>query len=356
VPEPASARLSRRGLLALAAAAAFPGACTRRATDTVGPAASAVRSSTPSSAAGLGSGRSVSPIAPSPPATTHVRTALTGGPVPFRPGRAMLGSYLALGGRSLQQSLALRRRQLGRDQRIVHVFYDWHDTLPQSRPDVGAGTLLISWKGTHHSEINGGSADKRIAAQARRLAAHAKPTLLRWGWEMNGNWFPWDGAHNGKQPSGYAKAWKRLHRIFRDEGADNVAWVWSPNWNSGPDVAWNSYEHYYPGDAYVDWVGVSAYPFNGQSPRTLFHRICAEYGSRKPIMLTETAAIDHGGHSKADWIRDFSAYVTATPSIGGVVWFDTDVQPGTRENFRIDSSGSVLAAYRAMARSRRFSG
>jgi hypothetical protein len=257
---------------------------------------------------------------------------------------------------TLKQSLALRRAQLGRDQRIVHAFYGWGQSLPTALPEIGGSTLMISWDGTHYAAINGGDSDKLIAAAAKRLAANRKPTLLRWGWEMNGNWFTWDGTHNSRKPAGYITAWRRLHRIFRDEGADNVAWVWSPNWNSGPDVAWNSYERYYPGDAYVDWVGVSAYPFGTQTPNTLFHRICDVYGARKPIMLTETAAIDHGGSSKADWITAFSAYVKKTPSIGGVVWFDTDVQPGTRENFRIDSSSAALAAYRAMARSPRFSG
>ena len=290
-------------------------------------------------------------------ASAQATTALGGGPVAFRPGRAMLGTYLGLGGKSITQSLALRRQQLGREQRILHLFYRWQDSLPLSWPSVEASsTLLISWRGTYYSEINGGSADKRIATAARRLAAHRKPTLLRWGWEMNGNWFTWDGTHNGKKPAGYVKAWRRLHRIFHEEGADNVSWVWSPNWNSGPDVAWNAYQHYYPGDAYVDWVGVSAYPFDQQTPRTLFHRICAEYGARKPIMLTETSAIEHGGRSKANWITAFSAYVRATPSIGGVVWFDTDIQPGTHQNFRIDTSRTALAAYRTMARSARFSG
>ena len=275
----------------------------------------------------------------------------------FEPGRAMLGSYLRLGGQSMQQSLALRRKQLGREQKIVHIFYAWRDSLPSTRPEIADGsTLLISWHGTQHSEINGGGADKRIAAQARRLAGYRQPVLLRWGWEMNGNWFAWDGTHNGGKTAGYVQAWKRLHRIFRDEGAQNVAWVWSPNWNSGPGVSWNAYQHYYPGDAYVDWVGVSGYPFGGETPKTMFRGICAEYGARKPIMLTETAAIEHGGRSKADWITQLGAYVAATPSIGGVVWFDTDVHPGTSENFRIDSSSETLAAYRAMARSTRFSG
>jgi glycosyl hydrolase family 26 len=358
VPNAASARVSRRGLLTLAAAAALPAACSRRAPSETAAA--------PTTQPATGS-TSIAPAAtasrpkPAPTPAAKVKTAKVvppgGGPVPYHRGKVLLGSYLSLQGRSLAQSLALRRQQLGRDQRIVHVYYDWADALPRSRGAIGSGsTLMVSWHGTHYADITGGGSDKRIAAAARNLAAIKKPTLLRWGWEMNGNWFDWDGTHNGKNPAGYIKAWRRIHKIFRNEGAGNVAFVWSPNWNSGPDVSWNAYERYYPGDAYVDWVGVSAYPFSGQTPRTLFHRICEVYGDRKPIMATETASIDHGGSTKADWIKAFSAYVAATPAIGGVVWFDTDTQGGTDVNFRPDTTKASLAAYRAMARSPHFAG
>jgi beta-mannanase len=173
---------------------------------------------------------------------------------------------------------------------------------------------------------------------------------------MNGSWFEWDGAHNGKNPAAYAKAFRRIHKIFREHGADNVAFVWSPNWNSGPNVSWNRMERYYPGDAYVDWVGVSAYNFDGESPSTLLKHIVAAYGERRPVMLTETAAIEHGGRSKAEWIGALSAYVRGTPAVSGVVWFDTDVQEGSKHNFRFDSNAASLAAYRTMARSPRFAG
>ena len=119
------------------------------------------------------------------------------------------------------------------------------------------------------------------------------------------------------------------------------------------NVAWNRFTHYYPGDAYVDWVGVSGYNFSGESPATLFSPIVTAYGKRKPIILAETAAV---GHARATWIRKLSAYVKKTPSIGAVVWFDTDEQPGTKHNFRPDCDAATLAAYRAMVRSPRFSG
>jgi len=265
----------------------------------------------------------------------------------------MLGSYMALSGMSLRQSLALRRKQLGREQKVVHRFVGWSERMPSSSSvdGLGGSTLMVSWHGTRMAAVTGGGSDSLIAAAARRLAAVEKPLLLRWAWEMNGDWFDWGGS-----PSGYVRAYRRIHRIFRANGADNVAFVWSPNWNSSPDSSANAMERYYPGDDYVDWVGVSGYNFFNESPSTLFKHVVSAYGKRKPVILTETAAIDHGAGSKAAWIKALSSYVRRTPAIAGVVWFDTDVQEDSPHNFRFDTSADALEAYRAMARSARFSG
>ena len=358
-------RLARRGLLTLAVLAALPAACSRSATSaptavapgTTGPAA-------PLPTTSLWASPTAPPsksATPSPDATGEedAETATVsqrGGPVPAKSGHAMAGSYLALSGRSLTQSLALRRSQLGREQKIVHLFHGWGERMPTSVPEIGRSTLMISWHGTRIASVNNGSQDDVIRSAAARLAGYGKPMLLRWAWEMNGDWFEWDGTHNGKDPAAYAKAYRRIHKIFRDNGADNVAFVWSPNWNSGPDVRWNRMERYYPGDAYVDWVGVSGYNFYSESPSTLFKHVVSAYGRKKPIMLAETAAIEHGGASKANWINALSAYVKRTPEIGAVVWFDTDVQHDSEHNFRFDTTSAALAAYRAMVRSSRLSG
>jgi hypothetical protein len=317
----------------------------------------------PSTAAPISSLAPAATVTASPSASatavakkTHAVVAAShgGGPVPFKSGAARLGAYLSLSGNSLSQSLALRRSQLDRDYGIVHIFCAWTEHF--ERPSIGDSTLMISWNSPAYSEINTGSQDSVISAAGRNLAAMGKPTLLRWAWEMNGDWFPWDGTHNGEDTAGYIKAWKRIHGLFADAGADNVAWVWSPNWNSGPNVSWNKMQRYYPGDAYVDWVGVSAYDFDSESPHTLLSPIVSAYGGSKPIILSETSAIDHGGNTKASWTDDLSAYVRKTPQIGALVWFDTNTQSGTDYDFRIDSSSSELAAFRTMARSDRFSG
>ena len=276
--------------------------------------------------------------------------------MPFRPGRAMLGSYTSLRGQSLTQSLALRRRQLGRGQRIVHRFYPWSGYLPTDDPDLPAdGVLLMSWHGAPYRVVNNGSSDRMIASVATKLAGMRRPVMLRWGWEMNGDWFGWDGMHNGRNPAGYVAAWRRLRRIFDRHGARNVAWVWSPNWRSTPNAEWNQMRHYYPGDAYVDWVGVDGYNFAGESPQELFAGVCATYGRRKPIVIAETAAVGNAT-VRARWIKQLADFVHVTPSIGAVVWFDTDTQPGTSHNFRPDTDARTLAAYRTMTRSARFAG
>ncbi|MET8151484.1 glycoside hydrolase family 26 protein [Actinoplanes sp. NPDC049668] len=341
-------RLTRRHLLGLAGLAAVPltGLAVHRMRGSDGPATT---TAPPGPAAASG--------APSPSASAPRVVTKGGGTVPFRPGRTILGSYLSLEGMSFAESVALRRRQTGRDQRIVHVFYDWVDTLPARIDGLPAGaTPLISWRGSAYPEITSGRGDARIAAAARQLKRQGRPVLLRWGWEMNGDWYKWGAARNGKDPAGYVECWRRIHDIFAEQKATNVSWVWSPNWNSAPAEEWNTAEGFYPGDRYVDWVGVSGYNLHRETPDTLFGPIYRDFAARKPLMITEVGSVDRGGRTKADWITLFARWVEAHPAVGGVVWFDTDTHPGYKEKWRIDTDGESLAAFTAMAKSVRFSG
>ncbi|WP_250008523.1 glycoside hydrolase family 26 protein [Actinoplanes sp. M2I2] len=272
-----------------------------------------------------------------------------GGAVPFEPGKVLLGAYVDLSGRSVREGLDLRRRQLGRPERIVHRYYSWEDELPVGVPYVSSrSTLMISWRGPAYREVVGGGSDKLIARAARRLAERGRPTLVRWAWDMNRDFYEWGGPANNRDTAGYITAFRRVHDIFADEGADNVSWVWSPNGTSRPGEDWNSYEHYYPGDEYVDWAGVSGFA-QTQTPAGMFEEFYQTYATRKPIMISEVSAIDRGGRTKPDWIASFRTWVKAHPAVGAAVWFDTDTHPTSRENWRIDSTAASLAAYKAMS-------
>jgi hypothetical protein len=346
----APTRVTRRRVLGIAGLAAVPAVTfAGLRSRTKGSAAEA----TPRGSAGASaSAPAKADASPAPKVVTE-----GGGPVPFKPGKAMLGAYLDLDGKTLTQSLALRRQQLGRDERILHVFYAWTDTLPVSIPGMPAGTIpMISWRGAKYAGILSGRYDSMIARTARRLATTGKPTMLRWAWEMNGDWYAWGGVNNPEQSAGFVKAWKHVWGIFADQGAKNVSWVWSPNWLSTPTDSWNQVQAYYPGDKYVDWVAMSGYDLRRETPETLFDKVYARYSPTKPIMIAEVGSVDRGGTTKGDWITTFARWADQRPGVGAVTWFDTDTHPGYDEKWRIDTDPASLAAYKSMADSARFSG
>ncbi|MEV4351353.1 glycosyl hydrolase [Actinoplanes sp. NPDC049596] len=333
--------MKRRSLLGLSALAALPlaGCKTYRSDDTPPPV------------------QSHQPPAPSSGAPAEPAAVLEGGgTVPYEKGKVLLGAYTQLKGLTTAEGLALRKKELGRPPRIVHRFYSWTDSLPVSLPYVTSkSTLMVSWEGPYYKQVNNGSSDKRIAKAARRIAERKVPTLLRWGWDMNRDYYDWGGPANNQDTAGYVKAYRRIHQIFADEGARNVSWVWSPNWNSYPDADWNALSHYYPGDEYVDWAGVSGYA-ESQTPGEMFDEFYETYSARKPIMITEVSATDRGGSTKPDWITSFHQWVKTRPAVGAVSWFDTDIHPGSTEKWRIDSTAAALKAYQAMSADPLFNG
>ncbi len=344
-------RIPRRLAGAPMVAVALAAACVLALTGCGGPSAATMGNApSPGSSAG-------SPPVPTPAQTQFgADTGDTGAPAPT-PGKAILGFYIDLAGKSFKQSLALRQQQLGRDPRLIQWYYEWSDTLPSSFPDLPPGAIpMVTWRGTSYSSILNGSQDDLIAHAADRLAKYGKPVFLRWAWEMNGSWYVWGGSRNGNDPAKFAAAWRHLHDIFVAHGATNVGWVWAPNWYSLPVAPWNTIDAYYPGDQYVDWVGISGYGDTGLLPDKLYDTLYNTYAARKPMMLAETGVIDRGGTTKPDWINALQQWTMSHPHVGAVCWYDTNTSPGTSDDFRIDTSPGSLEAFKAMANDPYFSG
>ena len=222
---------------------------------------------------------------------------------------------------------------------------------------------MITWWGTTNSAVTDGSFDALIEARADDVKAFAKPVYLRFGAEMNGNWYAWSGPQNDNDPSSFVAAWRHIHDIFSRVGADNVIWVWAPNADSKPGgvavTSWNNWRNYYPGDRYVDWVGIDGYNWgtpggDWQSFREIFSPIYKDYSSRKPIMIAETSSVEEGG-SKRVWIRYAKRWIKRHPSVKALCWFDTNLS-ATRIDWRINSSGGAFRAFRRLARDPYFDG
>jgi hypothetical protein len=259
-------------------------------------------------------------------------------------------------------------RMIGRKLDIDHIFY-WTDATKgvvcsglwptKGREDWNAANgriNLISWMpDTSLEQTLDGSLDGCISKMARALKRVPGTVLLRWGWEMNGDWYPWSGAKNGGGETGEANfrnAWIHTWTIFQHEGATNVKWVWCPNNGNYP------YRGFYPGDRYVDWVAVDGYNWT-RSPWLSFSQILAsgtasssvysDYARRKPFMIAETGSIEDSADPdrKGRWFADAEKAIKARfPLLRALVYFNT-IADGA--DWRIETSRASIAGFRQLA-------
>jgi beta-mannanase len=195
------------------------------------------------------------------------------------------------------------------------------------------------------STITSGDHDCYIEAWARDVQAWGHPLFLRFAHEMNGDWYPWAQAVNGNDLGEYKAAWRYVHDKFACLGVTNVTWVWAPNvWYDGS----TGLRKLYPGDDYVDWIGVDGYNFGStrDSGWRTFDEVFDATLDRltlfgKPLMLTETASTEDGG-DKAGWIDDFFSQLDQRQTvIRGFVWFNII----TTTDWRIESSPEATTAF-----------
>ncbi|MEA5056462.1 MAG: glycosyl hydrolase [Anaerotignum propionicum] len=196
------------------------------------------------------------------------------------------------------------------------------------------------------------------------------PVLLRIGGEMN----VWQ---NLADPSLYKQAYIKIANVAR-QTAPNVALVFSPN-----DVSnWNvDISDYYPGDSYVDWVGVSLYtnkyrnpqnPVVGKdfeemyygngayaNPLSKLKNIVARYGSKKPIIITE-CGVGYGINGKTLDLNSFAkeriqmlySYANMLyPQVKGIVYFDVDLGSSNKYLYSLSNSSQMMNQYQAFVES-----
>jgi hypothetical protein len=181
------------------------------------------------------------------------------------------------------------------------------------------------------------------------------PVFISIDHEMNGNWFPYSQDYPGSDVTAadYIAAWKHIVDIFRARGATNVAWVWSPN---VPDVGSTPATKYYPGDDYVDWIGVSFYSGNNANALDAIYTI---YAPRKPFFITEWATAQEQSRYYADypgdaqWVEQFfHSLNTKYPRVKAISWFQYDKEDG---NFLLQRVDEQQREYSSEAAAPRYS-
>ncbi|MFJ4284695.1 glycoside hydrolase family 26 protein [Paenarthrobacter nicotinovorans] len=223
---------------------------------------------------------------------------------------------------------------------------------------------------------------EELASTLARFNNAGVPVIVRFAHEMNGSWYAW-----GQQPTAYVAAYQRVATAIHAK-APGSAMMWAPNYGGGypfsggkyeavagtPDYALldtdkdgevtgadDPYAPYYPGDAAVDWVGMSLYHwgntypwganvipepgkfiqqltgnYNGAGGNDLaVPDFYTEYGAKrnKPVAIPETAALTTASGEGANplaikeawWGQLFDPAIPRDyPELKMINWFEWD--------------------------------
>jgi hypothetical protein len=177
--------------------------------------------------------------------------------------------------------------------------------------------------------IANGAVDAYIRAWARDAVRYGDPLLLRLGHEPSNSMYGWAPEH-GNTASDYRAFWTHVRRIFAEEGARNVLFVWTPF--RLDDHAW------FPGAHQVDWIGFDIFNYGNLAEQgtwldfyTLTKLFYDAYRGLGPPLLIAEAGTASAGGNKVDWVRDMFHSLARRnfPAIRALVLFD---QPNGRTN------------------------
>lgn len=226
-------------------------------------------------------------------------------------------------------------------------------------------------------QIINGQFDDDLRTWAKDARDFGSPLIVEYGTEVNGEWFSWNGIWNGAGtldgygdpaeydgPERFRDAYRHIIQIARDEGASNITWVFHVNGDDIPDEEWNRLEQYYPGDEWIDWLGVSVYgagdPMDDEWPQlrdgmdAVYPRLAA-LSPDKPIVLLEfgvTSGSPLG--DQAEWAKAALTDLIALrwPRLIGFSWWnefwENDDDPSHDTNMRIQDNPDLAAVFQKL--------
>jgi endoglucanase len=212
---------------------------------------------------------------------------------------------------------------------------------PEEADDKPRGrTPIVSLGCARPADVAAGADDAAISALATSMAAYGKTIELRYCWEMN-------GGYRHIEASDFVAAWRRIHDAFAQAGVKNVRWYFCPGAEYGRTG--RSGLAYYPGDAYVDDIGVDIYDRRGEGFQAMLQEAYHAYdGINKPFIIGETGAL--GTADQATFLTASTATLlrTSFPKVAGIVYFDA---AGPHGDWSFTPAG--LASFAAFAKAAR---
>jgi mannan endo-1,4-beta-mannosidase len=240
----------------------------------------------------------------------------------------------------------------GRHPNLAGYYSGWGQRFARSFAETarrqGAVTILqMDPTYASISAIARGGYDGYLRAFADSVRDFGHAVVIGFGHEMNADWYSW-GFDHVPAPT-FVAAWRHIVSLFRDQGADNVTWLWTINQDlstTGPVASW------WPGARYVTWVGIDGYYYRPSSTfTTVFGQTIAQVRAftRKPVLLSEAGVGPQAGQTAK--IRNLFAGMRQYQTLG-LVWFDIAQHQGIyHQDWRIEDSRAATAAFRRSASS-----
>jgi mannan endo-1,4-beta-mannosidase len=200
-----------------------------------------------------------------------------------------------------------------------------------------------------------GHCDSFLHRAGKNFSRLHEPVFLLFAWEMNNSSNAWSIRSTGSTPKDFVQAWRHVYSVFQQEKASNVVWVFCPN---VPDDLRASYSQIYPGDNYVDWLGLDGYNWGttqSWSRWTSFADVfrgsylkLGALSSHKPIMIAEVGSVSQGG-DKGKWYKDMltQALPNQFPRVQAVIFYDEDRAVQEHADWKVDETPESLAGFEA---------
>ncbi|CAL1519418.1 glycosyltransferase family 2 protein [Chitinophaga sp. MM2321] len=208
------------------------------------------------------------------------------------------------------------------------------------------------------AHISAGFFDHYLLRFAGQIKSLNRPVYIRFAHEADNPAYPWSQAGNNTAEE-FKAAWKYVYNFFSHHGVNNAIWVWNP-WQ--PAAA----ADYFPGTAYVDWMGVTSLNYGPQNENgesfsfkalyTPFHRLPV-FRSGLPVMIAEMGSLAMAGNQDL-WLEDaFNVINKDFPEIHAFVFFNSSqdkniLRPlaGNTLDWKLQYPGKVFAAEEKYAR------
>jgi len=245
--------------------------------------------------------------------------------------------------------IATLESDIGRHLALDRTYMPWTFTGWANRiaPDSAAGRIPeLAWSAapaTTAAAIAAGTQDRVIKAAARAMRETGAEIMLV-------PWYEFDQPRGHKRfiggPKKVIAAWRRMVTLFRAVGATNVHFVWTPMaYDFGPHARVDA-RTFYPGDAYVHWIGADAYNLPGAPFRTqdelLDAAVTFAHAHHKPFIVGETASLASVAATPG-WIEAYGAWAAAHPTVKAVNFFDSISPRGY--DFRLIANPTLLTAF-----------